>query len=321
MTIHFNRRYSNVRVLQSDDASDFLSCVDQGSFLGLLTLNRGPIVHLTWRYSHQPADAEINQFNNRLADGLLGRLVQPSALPFGRHRWVANPTATPVTWFRSSIHQDELAASRSSLINLPIDPEHGPGWRLAVQSLAGGGCAISLLVSHTVADGEGVGIAVTEAISGQYSRCQHPARMSRWLPRALISDCAESLRTLPDLFSAIGFLLRRYRPMKSKLGYRLPKTQSCVATERKSAVTVALVQVTMERDAVDEASAVRGVAANTLVASFTAHLASHMGRVNAFGRVTLVLPVSDRTAGDCRGNALRSISLNIDPCAELGELR
>ena len=77
----------------------------------------------------------------------------------------------------------------------------------------------------------------------------------------------------------------------------------------------------MERDAVDEASAVRGVAANTLVASFTAHLASHMGRVNASGRVTLVLPVSDRTAGDCRGNALRSISLNIDPCTELCELR
>ena len=301
--------------------NDILCYADQGSFLGLRALARGPIVHFSWLCSQQPDDAEINRFNQRLADGFLGRLVQRSALPWGRHRWVASPAAAPVTWFRTSIEHGELADWWSSLINLPIDPERGPGWRLAVQSLAGGGCAISLLVSHTIADGEAVSIAVAEAVSGQHSRCRPPAKKSRWSPARLIRDCAESLRSLPELVNAIGSLLPRRRTIALKTGSPLRRPRSRIATAGMSAVAVPLVQIAMERASIERASALLGVSANTLAASFTARLASRMGRIDAAGRATLVLPVSDRTPGDCRGNALRSISLKIDPRTELDEPR
>jgi hypothetical protein len=70
-----------------------------------------------------------------------------------------------------------------------------------------------------------------------------------------------------------------------------------------------------------------GVASNTLIMAFAARLAFRMGRVDASGRVKLVLPVSDRHSSDRpshrpsdrlsdrRGNALRSITVMADPDA------
>lgn len=315
------RRRGDKHRPHSDNANDILCYADQGSLLGLRALARGPILHFTWIYSHQPSDADILRFNERLAEGLLGRLVQRSVLPWGRHRWVANPAAAPVTWFHSSIRHEDLSDWRSSLVNLPIDPEYGPGWRLAVQSIAGGGCAISLLVSHTIADGQATSIAVAEAISGQNSTCHPPVRMSRWTPARLIGDCIESLRSLPELFSALSVLLQRCRSIAPEAGSRPPWPRRRSAKASMPAVYVPHVQIAMDRAAIEESSTSRSVSSNTLVASFTARLASRMGRIDASGRVTLVLPVSDRVPGDCRGNALLSVTLKIDPHKDLNEPR
>jgi len=66
-----------------------LAYIDQASFLGLRALGRGPLIQFTWVYD-RPVDVEgLRRFHRNLGHGLLGRRVERSPLPFGRHRWVA----------------------------------------------------------------------------------------------------------------------------------------------------------------------------------------------------------------------------------------
>jgi hypothetical protein len=67
-----------------------------------------------------------------------------------------------------------------------------------------------------------------------------------------------------------------------------------------------------ERECASRASAL-GVSVNTLLAAFSARLGFRLGRVDGDGRVKLVMPVSDRTPGDLRANALRAVTVMVDP--------
>jgi hypothetical protein len=78
-------------------------------------------------------------------------------------------------------------------------------------------------------------------------------------------------------------------------------------------VDVPLVQIVMDGCAFDERASELGVRGNTLLAALTTRIAFRMGRVDADGRVKLVLPVSDRKPGDRRGNAVLSITVMADP--------
>ena len=129
---------------------NFLCYTDQGSFLGLRALGRGPVVPFTWLLAQQPDEAAVIQFNARLAQGIFARLLQRSPLPWGRHRWVRNMTLPPIMWLSHQHHGKHFHHLRMQMLDLDVDPETGPGWRLVVQPLEGGGCALSVLVSHTV---------------------------------------------------------------------------------------------------------------------------------------------------------------------------
>jgi hypothetical protein len=60
---------------------------------------------------------------------------------------------------------------------------------------------------------------------------------------------------------------------------------------------------------------------NTLFIAFAACLAHRMGRVHSDGNtVTVVLPVSERSADDDRANALTSITLDVDSEAALDDM-
>lgn len=299
--------------------NDVLCYADQGSFLGLRALGRGPIVHLTWLYSAQPPDEEIEHFNNRLAEGRLARLLQRSVLPWGRHRWVAQQAAIPISWFRAGIPRAQLADWRESLIHLSLDPEHGPGWRLAVQAFEDGGCAISLLVSHTIADGEAAIMAVAEAVSGEQGRCMFPAAPSGWLPTRLGRDLIESLRSLTEFLGAIGKLLRNRPTIAVPPAHHPVRLADPTASDDQAVVAVPLVQVNLRIPTSQSSSTKRSPSPSIVALNFAARLAERMGRVDTSGHVSIILPVSDRKPGDCRGNALRPIRLTIDLRRELDD--
>lgn len=291
-------------------ADDVLCYMDQGSFVGLRALGRGPVLQLTWLYAQAIDDAAVTAFGERLAQGLLGRLIQRSPLPWGRHRWVRSPAASPVEWFRDPIPRDRLPRLRRELLDRSVDPERGPGWRLLVQALEGGGSALTLLVSHTIGDLLAVSNAVADAVAGRKPDHGFPAPSRRWSPLMLARDGVESLRAVPAVCRAVLALARRSR----KAGANPPRSREHGDRDPfEPVVDVPLLHVIIDPQAYQKRPSGIGVTGNTLVMAFAARLAFRLGRVDASGRVKLVLPVSDRRPGDRRGNALRSITVMADP--------
>jgi hypothetical protein len=303
----------------ADGAADVLCYLDQGSFVGLRALGRQPVIHFTWIFE-QPLDrTPAERLNEGLAEGLLGRLLQRSPLPFGRHRWVRNTTPAPITWFDDPIPFGRVHAWRDSLLSLPVDPEHGPGWRMAAQVLEGGGAALSLLISHTIADSEAAVQAIADAAASRRFGHEFPAPSSRWSPARFARDGLESLKAMPDAGRAVAALLRQMRQGSSiAAGSSAPPPRGNTQAPDRDA-TVPLLQVLIDAPAFASRSADLGLMINVTIAAFAARLAFRMGRVDSAGRVKLVLPVSDRQPGDRRGNALRSMTVMADPEDSLSE--
>ena len=103
----------------------------------------------------------MNRFHKNLYASLGSRLIERSPLPFGRPRWV-QPVGSlpPIRRAEHSRPRAELMDWSDELARLPIDPERGPGWYLAVQPLDDGSTAASIIASHVIGDGVGALMAV-----------------------------------------------------------------------------------------------------------------------------------------------------------------
>jgi hypothetical protein len=292
---------------------NFLCYTDQGSFLGLRALGRGPVAPFTWLLAQQPDEAAVIQFNARLAQGLFARLLQRSPLPWGRHRWVRNMTLPPVMWLSHQHHGKHFHHLRMQMLDLDVDPETGPGWRLVVQPLEGGGCALSVLVSHTVADGQGIVQTIADAVAGRHLDFGYQPASWRWSPLRLLRDGTESLRELPGVGRALMALMQRQRSATPTSVHTSTGRQRGEHGASGQAVDVPFVPLVITADIFEARALELCVGVNTLSAALAVRLAHRMARVDASGRVKLVLPVSDRQPGDDRGNALRAVTLLVEP--------
>ena len=281
--------------------------------MGLRALGRQPIIHLCWCYSHVLDESVVNEFNERLSQTLLGRLLQRSALPWGRHRWVTHPIPAPVIWSKEPITLEGLSSWQNSLNDIPLDPEHGPGWRLTVKYIEGGGCAMSIVVSHTIADGHATIQSIVDAIAGRRHHTQFPRPSWRGSPVMMVRDCVETARALPDVARALISVFQRKRQVRGPLKLSLPRSGLGRNDVENLAVGAPSLHVAMNKSAFEKRALELGVAGNTLLVAFAVRLAFLLGRVDSQGRVKLVLPVSNRLPDDLRGNALHAVSVKTDP--------
>lgn len=289
-----------------DNTLDYL---DQVHFLSHRALGHGPVVQLIWVYD-RPVDLEaLRRFQRDLGQGTLGRRVAPSPLPVGRHRWLAWPGPVELTVDSGTRSRPELGAWADEQGALPIDPEHTP-WRLAVQPLAEGGAAVSLVVSHNIADGIGLLNAVADAVNGVTADRGLPAVDPRTRGRALREDARDFLASLPELARAVAQIPRSLRDVPN-WGQRSPARRigrGDAGQPRLHSVTAYLDGTTW-----DERADNLGGTANSLFLGFVARLAVALGWADADGSVNLVVPVSVRAdGGDARGNALNGVSLGVD---------
>ena len=75
-------------VRSSDD--NLLDLFDQAFFAGHEAVGQKEVMQVGWVYRH-PVDHEaLRRFHRNLGCGLLGRRIERSPLPFGRHRWVSD---------------------------------------------------------------------------------------------------------------------------------------------------------------------------------------------------------------------------------------
>lgn len=307
-----------------------LDYMDQTFFLDFKAQSHGPpLIQFTWIYEHEVDLAVLRQFQANLGNGLLGRIVERSPSPFGRHRWVSWRPPEELDVARQPRRRSEVTVWTDEVAALPIDFEFGPPWRLAVQSLVGGGAAVTLVVAHGVADGMALNLAVAEAVSGTSEGLGYPRAKSRTRLRALLEDFRRTLRDLPQVLKALVLA-----PLAAKDLPRLTRMRAGhetgldrqVGRDGSLALRGSLVKLPSVTGFVDtrhwdaRAESLNGTS-NPLLLGVAASLCKSLGWVDAEGLACFMIPVNERTPGDTRGNALTGVQLIVDPAAVSNDLR
>ncbi|MBJ7399543.1 hypothetical protein [Mycolicibacterium sp.] len=296
-----------------------LDYIDQASFLGLRALGHGPVIQFTWIYARDVDLNGLRRFHRNLGQGLLGRRIERSPLPFGRHRWIAWPGPADIDVAAAARSRSELTAWTDEQAALPIDPEHGPSWRLAIQPFTDGDTAVTLVVSHTVADGVGMAIAVTEAAQGVTRNLGYPAARSRQKSKALLQDLRDIAGALPQMARALAAAVR---VAIANGGIDSPgkPTTSNPAEDPGEVVTLPSVTAYLDVQQWDHRAKSLGGTGNSLFLGVAARIGQDLEWVEPDGTVTLSVPVNERIEGDARGNALTGVRLSIDPSTVAGDL-
>lgn len=301
-----------------------LAYIDQASFLGLRALGRGPLIQFTWVYD-RPVDIDgLRRFHRDLGHGLLGRRVETSPLPFGRHHWVADTGPADLEIAAADRPRDEVWTWADERADLPIDPERGPQWHLGVQPLVGGGAAVSLVVSHTTGDGLAICHAVADAAKGVRRDLGYPPPASRTRRQALAEDARQAVRAVPDMGRAVAATVRVARSQRDELASSMSSARAQPVTGETRTVVAPCVLALVGIDHWDTRAKELGGNANSLLAGFAARVGGLLGRTDDAGLVTLSYPVSERVDGDTRGNALTEARMKADPVrvtTDLTELR
>ena len=299
-----------------------LDYVDQALFLGLRATGQSAAMQMLWVYDH-PVDWDaLRRFHVEFGYGLAGRLIEPSVLPFGRHRWVAaQGPAEPLHIESEPRAREAVTDWADELAQQPMDPEFGPGWRMAVLPLTDGSTAVTLVGSHCLGDGGAALMSVFDAVHGNRRDLGYALPGSRGRRQALVSDGRQALRDAPQLartvVDAVGFLRRRRR--KSTGAPRVARPPVPVGADQP--VTVPAVSALVPIDEWDHRAADLNGNGHSLLAGLAARLAVRQGRgLTADGRVALIVPINDRSLEDTRANAVTLAHVQVDPLGVVADL-
>ena len=286
--------------------------IDQASFLGLRARGRDPLIRWCWIYDHEVDLAALRRFHHNLGQGLLGRRIECSRLPFGRHRWVAWPGLPDIEIAPAARPRSDFRVWAAEQAVVPIDPERGPSWRLAVLPFTEGGAAVILIVSHTIADGGGAVVAVTAAAEGITRDLGYPPPASRTRGQAVREDARVLIRGLPDVAKSVWAALRLARQDSTAVvRQKPPAIPAEPGLDRQVFVPSVTVQVDVEQW--DARAAELGGSGPTLLVGFGARCGKALGWLAEDGMVNISIPISERTPEDDRANALTNVTFVVDP--------
>lgn len=303
-------------------ADNTLAYMDQGSYLALRALGRGPVIQYVWIYERGVDMEGLRRFQRNLARTLLGRRLERSSIPLGRHHWVPCGESADIEIAATERRRDEVWDFVEERGNVPVDPEHGPPWHLAVQPLAEGGSVVTLVVSHTVADAAALIESITHAVNGTGRDLDYPAPRCLSRRQALRRDLtitARSVREVPAAVLGAARLARAQSDDLSESAKAVPV--AAPRRHRERPVSLPTVSVRVDADEWDARAKALGGSSNVLLAGVAARVGAAIGRVDDSGRVMLSLPVSERVENDTRGNALNTITVMADPQLAHGDLR
>ena len=296
-----------------------IALLDQATWLSMRATGRGQLMQVSWVYEH-PVDLDaLRRFHANVGYGLLGRRIELSPLPFGRHRWVS--ASGPA----SDLDIAEVARPRAALSDwfderaeLPIAPESGPGWQLGVLPLTDGSTAVSLVMSHCLADGVGAMLTIANAANGETPEFGYPAPRSRRRPRTAFTDAGHLVRSLPSIARALGMAARiavlgRHDAVTPAAPEPPTAPDETPDTDADRVVVVPAVNLFVDAAEWDSRANALGGNSYSLLAGFVAHMAEQMERRAPNGTITLLVAMSDRTPDDTRAIAMSLANVSVDP--------
>jgi hypothetical protein len=298
---------------------DRLAYIDQAAFLQQRATGVAKLAQAIWIYDH-PVDLEaLRGFVRNLDHSLLGRQIERSVLPFGRHRWVRAPAGTTsVSPMRPRAELSDWIDERSAV---SIDPEYGPSWHLGVVPLDDGSAAISLVASHCVTDGVGLLRSIADAAEGRTRHLGYASARSRPPLEALRADARRTARDLPEVGRTLA--------AAAKLGYRRRgdfaqsgSARPQAAVERgEELVTMPAINAFIDASRWDACAERLNGTTYSLLAGFSARLAERTGRHRPDdGAVSLLIAISERTPDDTRANAVSLTTVCVDPAQVTSDL-
>lgn len=314
---------------------NLLDYMDETFFLDFRAQGHGPLIQLTWIYERDIDLLALEQFHHNLCKGLLGRRIERSPLPFGRPRWIQWTGRADIDVAKQARPRSEIKDWTYEQAALPIDPEGGPPWRLAVQPLLDGGAAVTLLVAHTVADGVGLAGSVSDAVRGVPRELSYPEPRARTKKQALLEDMRSFMRDLPAVVKAMiatpfaaKSLQRHVRPRFVPNGGLLRRdcTDASLVPHGLNNEPVALVRIPSVTARVDiqlwdQRAEALGGTSNSLFLGVVSRLCESVGWVDSDGFANFTIPVNERKPGDTRGNALTGVALTVDPSSVSADLK
>ena len=143
-----------------------LAFMDQASFLWVRASGHVHGVQFIWVYQRDIDVEGLGRTHDNLAHGLIGRRIECSPFPLGRHRWVSCHESPGIDIAPAARTHAALPGWVDERAQIPVDPEFGPCWHLGVLPIEDYGTAVSLVASHTVMDGAGLCLAVRDAVKG-----------------------------------------------------------------------------------------------------------------------------------------------------------
>ena len=298
------------------DESRVLDYVDQAMFLGLRATGQAAVMQCVWVYEH-PVDMEgLRRFHYNFGHGLAGRRIEPSILPFGRHRWVSSlgPPA-PLRVYETVRPRAELGDFLDEHAQIPVDPEFGPAWHMGVQPLDDGATVVSLVGSHCIGDGGGAMLTVFESVTGQLRDLGLPQPRTRSSLQALRTDLRQTFRDLPELGRSIKSAAKQAYQKRSELR-RSGKSAAAHLDAASAKENLLVPAIWAFIDAAEFEGRAKALGGNSyaLIAGFAARLSERMGRFSeAEGVVPLVVPINDRTLEDTRANAVLIGDARVNP--------
>ncbi|BDX32569.1 hypothetical protein TUM20985_31160 [Mycobacterium antarcticum] len=296
-----------------------LDYVDQALFLGLRATGQAAAMQMVWVYEHSMDWDEIRRFHRDFGYGLAGRLIEPSVLPFGRHRWVSSlGPAAPLEIESEPRPRAALSDWLDEVAQRPSDPEFGPGWRMGVLPMTDGSTAVTLVGSHCLADGGAALLTVFEAVQGSRRDLGYPPPRSRTRRQALVGDGRQTLSDLPELgrtiVAAAKFLRAKRRHSKTAPKPAPKPARARRVTNPDETVVVPAISAFIDLAEWDRRAKELGGNTHSLQAGLAARLAVRQGRALADdGTVGLIVPINDRTLEDTRANAVTLAYVRVDP--------
>lgn len=307
----FAKRFSS----SLDLPQNRLALWDEAAVRMMRATGRVQIMQCSWVYDH-PVDFDgLRRFHQNFGGGLFGRRIERSPLPFGRYRWVSALGPQAPLDVADPRPRAEISDWLDERAQLPIDPEHGPGWHMGVLPVTDGATAVTVVVSHCLGDGVGGVMVIADAIAGRRPDLGYPVPKSHSRVRAIMRDVRETVSDMPDVAHTVVDAVRLLRK---------PNPDTATGATRKSVPVVpdgdksmVLPAISVFVDLADWNRRAEAVGGNSysMLAGFASKLGERMGRCGPCGDVALLIAVNDRTDGDTRANAMSLATARVDPIA------
>ncbi|MFC7243097.1 hypothetical protein ACFQO7_11480 [Catellatospora aurea] len=277
-----------------------LNLLDQAAYRAQNALDSVVLAQVSWLADGPPDVDRVRALAARLARSRqLGRVIVPAAAFGGRDHWGPLDAVPEVAVVTDPVERSAVPAWLDDRAQMPVDPCRHP-WHLAVRPLAGGGHAVTLVVSHALTDGIGL-VNVLAAADGD------TAALYRGRRPGLLTAIGQAAAGLPGAVRAAATAARADRGTVSPA----PTT-----SHARPLTAVALIHA----GAWHSAAAAAGATSNALFVSVAAQVAVAAGRVTADGRALIGMPVNSRGDGDdVSANALTTVQLDL-PADRVGDV-